>query len=142
MNRWKILPHRLAGGRCRDCGQYDAYSAPENCPRCAFERFRDAGFFTILDPVSAFENQGRERWRTVAQQLRSGRIRSGRFHLFVGHDDGGPLEPVLPEVLPAGQVPVSDWSSDAYATATALTGRYPQVWVVTTIGCWSVSSGQ
>lgn len=141
--RWRILPHRIGGpeGPCRDCGRYESYSAPEGCTRCAVERFKDAGFHIMADPVAAFEVMGRERWRVVAQQLRSGQIRSGHFYVFVGHNDGGPLERPPAEVFPAGQAGELAFAKDAYDTGLGLVERYPQVWIVTTVGCWSVSSG-
>lgn len=143
MNRWKVLPHRLAEGirrgQCRDCGQHDATSAPDTCPRCALERYRDEGYDTIENPVSAFELQGREKWRAISQQLRSGQIRSGRFYLFVGHNDGGALERPLDELLDIereiAHAPV------AHEVGLDLTRRYQQVWVVTTVGAWNVTSG-
>lgn len=138
-NRWKVLPHRLADGRCRDCGRLVAGSAPETCTRCALERYGDVGFFTIANPVVAFEEQGRELWRQVAQQLRAGQLRADRFYLFVGHDDGEPLERPLDELLDNER----DFAhaQTAHETGLDLTRRYPQVWVVTTVGCWSISSG-
>jgi hypothetical protein len=128
-------PHRRRRGALPRLRQVGGHV----CARCALERYRDAGFFIITDPVSAFEIQGRERWRQVAQQLRSGQIRSGRFYLFVGHDDGGPLERPLNVLLDSEQE--ITLASVAYETGLDLTRRYQQVWVVTTVGCWSVSSG-
>ncbi len=138
-NRWKVLPHRLSGGRCRDCGRHDARSAPDTCPRCAVERYGDVGFFVIVNPVAAFEEHGRELWRQVSQQLRSGQLRSDRFYLFVGHGDGGPLERPLDELLDNERAFAH--AQAAHETGLDLTRRYPQVWVVTTVGCWSISSG-
>jgi hypothetical protein len=144
MNRWKILPHRVPAGRragqCRDCGQYDITAAPDACTRCALERYQEAGFFTIRDPVAAFEIENRERWRQVAQQLRTGRVRADLFYLFVGLDDGGPLEPPPDELLPRERAFAH--ASRAHEAGMVLTARYPQVWVVTTVGCWSVASGR
>jgi len=141
-SQWKILPHRIPTGRrlgqCRDCGQYDANSAPNTCARCAIERYQAAGFFILTDPVAAFEIQGRELWRSVAQQLRSGQIRSDMFYLFVGHDDGEPMEQPPDELLPPQRAFAH--ARRAHEAATGLTARYPRVWVVTTVGCWSVSS--
>lgn len=139
INRWKVLPHRLSDGKCRDCGRYAAITAPDNCPRCMLELRRDAGFFTIENPVAAFEQQGREMWREVARQLRCGDLRSGRFYLWIGHGDGGPLERPLDELLPNERV-FSD-ATLAHETGLDLTRRYPQVWVVTTVGCWDITSG-
>ncbi len=142
-NRWKVLPHRITEGRragqCRDCGRQDVASAPNTCPRCMIERYGDRGHFTIVDPVSAYEVQGRELWRQVAHDLRAGQLRSDRFYIWIGHGDGGPLERPLDELLDNerefGNARV------AHETALDLTCRYPQVWVITTVGGWDVTSG-
>jgi len=130
----KTLPHRLRDGRCRDCGKSDATSAPDSCTRCALERYSTRGYAVVADPVTRFEVQGVELWRIVAQALRSGRIRSDRFYLYVGFDDGDPLD------LPTDgdcNTWVFPGAAGAQAIARALTQRYPQVWVVTTVGCWN-----
>lgn len=142
INRWKVLPHRiptgLRAGQCRDCGQHDPTAAPETCPRCALERYSDLGYDTIVNPVVAFEDQGREQWRVIAQQLRAGRLRSGSFYIFVGYGDGGPLERPVDELADVTR----EWSCAdmAHETALDLVRRYPQVWVVTTVGAWNVTT--
>lgn len=143
INRWKVLPHRLSSGiregQCRDCGHHDPTSAPDTCPRCALERYGDEGYDTIENPVAAFELQGREKWRVVSRQLRSGQLRSGRFYLFVGHDDVDVLERPASELFDADR----EWeiADLAHETGLDLTRRYRQVWVVTTVGAWNVTSG-
>jgi hypothetical protein len=88
----------------------------------------------MVNPVAAFL-AGREQWRVVAQDLTSGRIKSGAFYVYIGHGDGGPLE------LPVGDLDPGDWqhnsASLAHELAVALLQRYSQSWVVTTVGCWS-----
>lgn len=138
INRWKVLPHRRATGQCIDCGHHDARSAPDTCPRCAIESYRDRGFFTIANPVTAFELQARELWRLVAQDLRSGKMRSGRFYIWIGHGDGGPLERPLDELVPGEQDFIG--ASRAHEVALQLARRHPQVWIVTTVGGWDVVS--
>lgn len=143
ISRWKVLPHRIPGGaregQCRDCGQYDYTSAPETCARCAIERYSDAGFYIIVNPVSAFELQGRELWRKVSRQLRTGQLRSERFYLFVGHNDGAPLQRPLTELLDIEREIA--FADVAHETGLDLTRRYQQVWVVTTVGGWDITSG-
>jgi hypothetical protein len=138
--RWRILPHRIGGedGRCRDCGRHDLGTAPDTCTRCAVKRYGNAGFFTMIDPVAAFELEGRDQWRNVSQQLRNGQLRSGRFYLFVGHDTGEPLERPPDELLSSEREIAH--AQIAHEVGLDLTRRYQQVWVVTTVGCWSVSS--
>jgi hypothetical protein len=132
--RWKVLPHRLSDGRCRDCGTYSAYSAPQSCCRCGLERFADDGCTVQPNPVAAFQ-AGYELWRTVAIDLTSGKLKSGSFYPYIGHNDGAPLEP------PMGDLDPADWQVDlaslAHELGLALALRYPQVWVVTTVGCWN-----
>jgi hypothetical protein len=103
MNRWKVLPHRLNDGRCRDCGRHVAATAPDTCCRCAIERYKDLGHPTIANPVNAFELHGREMWRLPAIALRSGEMRSGMFYPWIGHADGGTLERPLDELLDNGR---------------------------------------
>lgn len=142
INRWKVLPHRIPSGRregqCRDCGQHDPTAAPRTCTRCSLEFYGDLGYDTIVNPVTAFEDQGRELWRVIAQQLRAGQLRSGQFYVFVGHGDGGPLERPLDELQSNEQVIA--YADIAHETALDLTRRYPQVWVVTTVGAWHVTT--
>lgn len=138
MSRWKVLPHRLNDGRCRDCGRHVPGTAPQTCPRCAIERAHDEGLFTIVNPVVAFEEQGRESWRGVAGELRAGRMRSGHFYLWIGHGDGGPLERPLDELLSNEREFAR--ADTAHETGLDLTERYPQVWVITTVGGWCVTS--
>jgi hypothetical protein len=138
MSRWKVLPHRLADGRCRDCGRLVATTAPQGCPRCAIERAFDEGMFTILNPVVAFEDQGRELWSEVAMKMRSGKIRSGHFYIWIGHGDGLPLEQPIDELLSNEQEFAN--ASTAQETALDLARRYPQVWVITTVGGWCVTT--
>jgi hypothetical protein len=131
----KALPHRLADGRCRDCGQHDSYSAPDTCPRCTIDRMRDRGYEIVVNPVAQFVHVNDEMWRQVAADLQSGAIKSGRFYIVVGHGDGGSLG------LPMGDLSPKEWevatARTAHDTARLLTQRYPQVWVVTTVGCWN-----
>jgi hypothetical protein len=131
----KALPHRLRDGRCRDCGQYDLRSAPDTCTRCAIERMTDHGYEIIVNPVAQFIHVNDEMWRVAAHMLLDGSIKSGSFYLFVGHNDGGSLG------LPMGDMSPAQWevanARVATETAEALTQRYPQVWVVTTVGCWN-----
>lgn len=131
----RILPHRLPDGRCRECGHHDSFSAPDICCRCALDRMRERGYPIAADPVSQFERFGSEMWRQVATGIRNGSVKSDRFYVFVGYRDGGPLE------LPMGDLSAGQWevasARTAHATAQALTARYPQVWVVTTVGCWN-----
>lgn len=130
----KALPHRLRDGRCRDCGHHDSYSAPDTCARCALDRMRERGYGVVLDPVLRFDRGG-ELWRQTAMGIRNGGIRSGRFYVMVGHNDGGSLG------LPMGDLSPAEWEAvtaqGAHRTARGLTQRYPQVWVVTTVGCWN-----
>lgn len=130
----RILPHRLRDGRCRDCGRLDATSAPDTCPRCALERYSSRGYSVVADPVDRFEVQGVELWRIVSQALRSGVIRSDRFYLYVGFDDGAPLDVPTDGDRDAW---VFAGAAGAQTIARALTQRYSQVWVVTTVGCWN-----
>lgn len=145
MSRWKDLPHRLSAdhptraGQCRDCGWLEPGSAPDTCARCAMQRYAAQGFFVLANPVLAFEQQGRELWRGVAKDLRAGQIATNRFYLWVGHGDGGPLERASDEVLPEREFIEA---TVAHETALDLTRRYPQIWVVTTVGCWNVGSSQ
>jgi hypothetical protein len=136
MNRWKVLPHRLNDGRCRDCGRHVAATAPDTCCRCAIERYKDLGHPTIANPVNAFELHGREMWRLPAIALRSGEMRSGMFYPWIGHADGGTLERPLDELLDNGREVAH--ASVAHETALDLTRRYSQVWVLTTVGGWDM----
>lgn len=112
----------------------DATSAPDGCTRCALERYSTRGYTVVADPVYRFEVHGMELWRVVARDLRSGAIRSDRFYLYVGLDDGGPLD--LPTDADRATW-VFPGAAGAQTIARALTQRYPQVWVVTTVGCWN-----
>ncbi len=129
------LPHRLAGGQCRDCGQYDSWTAPDTCQRCAIDRMEDRGYEVVRDVVGQYERYATEMWREAAAGIKSGAIKSGRFYLMIGHNDGGPL------TLPMGDLSPADWeiagARRAQALALDLAERYPQVWVVTTVGCWA-----
>jgi hypothetical protein len=129
------LPHRLGDGRCRDCGQHDSYTAPDTCARCAIDRMRERGYEIVVNPIAQFVHVNDEMWRLVATGLQDGSIKSDRFYVFIGHNDGGPLE------LPVGEVSAAQWgfagAAGAQTVARALTQRYPQVWVVTTVGCWN-----
>lgn len=133
----KVLPHRLADGRCRDCGQHHSYSAPDNCTRCAIDRMRERGYGIVPHPVWQFEQAGSELWRHAAQGIRNGSIKSGRFYVMVGHNDGGSLG------YPMGDLAPGEWETGTAATAhriaRGLIQRYPQVWVVTTVGCWNAA---
>lgn len=137
----KQLPHRIEHGRragqCRDCGHHDAYSAPDTCPRCALERMTDLGREVVTDPQGLLEHYGTELWRQPAADLTSGAVKSGRFYIYVGHGDGGSLG------LPMGDLSPGGWevatSRAAMNTAAALLQRYPQVWIVTTVGCWNAA---
>lgn len=138
-------PHRLDGGpragQCRDCGTYDMSSAPLTCCRCALERYGALGHEIIVNPVAQFVHVNDEMWRQVTQDLSGGVIRSDRFYIYIGHNDGGPL------TLPAGGV--AGFEAEGWATPDApgahvsakylLENRYPQAWVVTTVGCWNVA---
>lgn len=135
--RWKYLPHRLSDGRCRDCGRLVASTAPDTCARCALERYGDQGFSIVQNPVAAFEQELRETWRILAQEIRAGQIPPNRFYVWVGHGDGGPLDRPA-EDLDGG--PFAD-ATTAHEMAMQLISRYPQVWVVTNVGCWNVFSG-
>lgn len=130
----KILPHRLRDGRCRDCGMSDATAAPDTCPRCALERYSSRGYSVVADPVARFEIQGVEQWRIVAQALRAGTIRSDRFYLYVGCDSDDPLDRPTDGDRNTWVFP---GAAGAQTIARALTQRYSQVWVVTTVGCWN-----
>lgn len=132
----RARPHRLRNGQCVDCGHHDSYSAPDTCPRCALDRMHEQGHGVAPDPVRQFELFGSEMWRQVATGITNGSIKSGRFYLFAGYHDGGALE------LPMGDVSAAQWETasarTAQASGEALTDRYKQVWVVTTVGCWNV----
>jgi hypothetical protein len=138
------LPHRIEQGRlagaCRDCGTHDAYSAPDTCCRCALERMGERDYEIVVNPIAQFVHVADEMWRLVAAGLQSGAIKSDRFYVYVGHNDGGSLG------LPMGDHDLSpdNWCTPsaraAQQTALALTGRYSQVWVVTTVGCWNAVS--
>lgn len=138
-------PHRLSSGpragQCRDCGGYDAFTAPQTCCRCALERYDELGYQVVLDPKARLERYAEEMWRQVALQIFTGSVRSDRFYVFVGHNDGGPL--VLPPEDEAAQgldVWAMPGAHTAHATAKyLLEQRYPQAWVVTTVGCWNVA---
>jgi hypothetical protein len=141
MSRWKVLPHRLGlgprEGQCRDCGRLVVTTAPDSCARCALERYSDQGFVTVTNPVVLFEEQGWELWRGVAQDLPAGQIAVNRFYLWVGHGDAGPLERAPDELVPEREFA---HASRAHQAGVDLTGRYPQVWVVTIVGCWCITS--
>lgn len=128
----KALPHRLRDGRCRDCGHYDSYSAPDTCTRCALERMSERGY-EIVNPIQRWMAFGEELWRHVHQGILIGSIKSGRFYTKVGHNDGGPLITPLADCAP-WEFPTA---LAAHRGAQLLTERYPQVWVVTTVGCWN-----
>lgn len=130
------LPHRLRDGRCRDCGQHSPYSAPNGCCRCALERMAERGYQVVDDPAGRFLHLIEERWRLVAAGLSSGRIRSDRYYLYAGMDDGGPLD--LPTDGEIGTWTFAD-AHTAHSIALALLERYEQVWVVTTVGCWNAA---
>jgi hypothetical protein len=142
MNRFKVLPHRRTGknaGQCRDCGQYDVRSAPDTCPRCAIESYADQGCTVVLNPVDAFERDGWELWRNVAKQLRQGQIRSDRFYVFIADGDGGPLRRPVDELLDIErELP---HCLVAHEIGLDLSRRHQQVWIVTTVGSWCVTSG-
>jgi hypothetical protein len=131
----KTLPHRLRDGRCRDCGHHDSKSAPDTCPRCTIDVLTEDGYRVELDPGRQFF-AGAEMWHVVAYDLKSGAIKSGRFYVYVGLDDGESL------TLPLGELSPEQWTvphaRTAKAVAQALTERYAQVWIVTTVGCWNV----
>lgn len=134
----KALPHRLRDGRCRDCGHHDAYSAPDTCSRCAVQRMAERGYRVEPDPVRRFDHYGHELWRAVAHGIRSGAVKSGRFYVYVGHNDGGALELPLGDLAPGGwELPAA---RVAHTLAQAMTQRYPQAWVVTTVGCWEAAA--
>lgn len=130
----KPLPHRKSTGECRDCGMIQPSSAPTTCCRCALEIMSNAGHHVQLSPAQLFADFGWEMWRVAAHDMRRGKLKSDRFHLYVGHADGGPLEPAPAEI-------VGDWQVPTRVAAQALGGhladRYPQVWVVTTVGSWN-----
>ena len=130
----RVLPHRLRDGRCRDCGKIDNSSAPGGCCRCAVERHRERGYPVVTDALDRFDNHAVELWRRVAADLRSGAIRSDRFYLYVGHGDGGSLD--LPTDGDTGTW-VFPGAPEAQAIGKALAQRYPDVWIVTTVGCYS-----
>lgn len=130
----KALPHRLRNGQCRECGKYDLSSAPRTCVRCALEVMSGIRYEVVDAPNRLFEVRGWELWRTAAADMASGRLRADRFHLYVGHNDGAPLE--RPEGLPPGLDSALTYSA-AQALAADLQQRYPQVWVVTTLGSWN-----
>lgn len=129
------LPHRKSTGQCRECGTYDAQGAPGSCCRCALERMDDRDYQVIVDMTRRWMSMGDELWRQVHPDILTGAIKSDRFYLYVGHNDGGSLG------LPMGDLTAQQWAvldaRTAHATAQALTQRYPQVWVVTTVGCWN-----
>jgi hypothetical protein len=131
----RAMSHRLADGRCRDCGKHDSYSAPDSCPRCALDRMGDRGYEIVVNPVAQFVHVNDEMWRQVAADIQSGAIKSDRFYILVGHNDGGSLG------LPMGDLSPKQWevasAQTAHRTARSLIQRYPQVWVVTTVGCWN-----
>lgn len=131
----KHLPHRLGNGKCRDCGQFDSRSAPASCARCALDRMRDDGHEIVVNPVAQFVHVNDEMWREVAAALMGNRFKSDRFYIVVGHNDGGSLSLPMGDLQPA-QREVSN-ARTAQLTAQDLTARYPQVWVVTTVGCWN-----
>lgn len=137
-------PHRVTSGRragqCRDCGGYDARNSSQTCCRCALERYGDAGHQIALDPQRLLERHGNELWRQVAQGLSTGALRSGRFYVYVGNNDGGPLTAPMGDTdYPAG------WGYPDAVTAQSTAGyllaqRYSQAWVVTTVGCWNAAA--
>lgn len=131
------LSHRLTDGRCRECGQHDSYSAPDTCTRCAVDRMRDREYEIIYNPIAQLVHVNDEMWRQVAQGIQNGSVKAGRFYVFVGHNDGGSL------VSPLGDLSPSEWevptATHARAAARTLASRYPQVWVVTTVGCWNAT---
>lgn len=132
------LSHRLSCGRCRDCGYYDSFSAPDGCTRCAVDRMREHGHEIVVNPVAQFAHVADELWREVAAGIQNGSIKSDRFYIMVGHNDGGCLSPPLGDLSPG------DWEVGnarmARTIAVGLARRYPQVWVVTTVGCWNAST--
>jgi hypothetical protein len=131
----KILPHRLRDGRCRDCGMHDTYAAPDSCPRCALERMRERGYPIVREPVVQFLVMGDEMWRRAAEGIKTGTIKSDRFYVMIGHNDGGTLLPPIGELVPNNGEMSS--AKAAHLVAASLTQRYPQAWVVTTVGCWN-----
>jgi hypothetical protein len=131
----KILPHRLQNGRCRDCSMFDPSSAPATCTRCSLEIMGRLGYVVVEEsPARLWTVRNYELWRVAGGDQVSGRLQADRFYLYVGHNDGGPLEP------PPDLVSESHCQTDriaARALAAELVKRYPQVWVVTTVGSWN-----
>lgn len=132
----KALPHRLRDGRCRDCGMLEFSSAPATCCRCALELMAELGYQVIEeDPVRLFEQHLLELWRQPAADMRNNIIKADRFQVYVGHNDGGSLVRPIDDVIPgAWQLATRP---AAQRLAQDLLARYPQVWVVTTVGSWN-----
>lgn len=132
----RTLPHRLRDGRCRDCGTYTVSTSPQTCIRCSVQIMQELGHSVLVSAVAAFERDESELWRQVAADIRTGQILADRFYVYVGHNDGGPLQRPVDDLLPGA------WQqgtrSAIQAVAEDLIPRYPEVWVVTTVGCWDV----
>lgn len=130
----KVLPHRLRDGRCRDCGTFDASSSPDTCTRCSLEIMGNLGYQVAEAPQRLWQVYERELWRVAGTDQVSGKLRSDRFHAYVGINDGAPLEP------PEGPIPgawIQGSRNAARLLSEQLQDRYPQVWVVTTVGSWN-----
>lgn len=130
------LPHRTGRGACRECGMFDLYSAPDNCARCALARYAERGYRIVGDPVYLLERELQLMWTRIAHDLSRGSLRSGSFCVYVGYGDGAELVPPNGDLSPREREFVSHRA--AQAAGQALLQRYPQVWVMTTVGGWNV----
>lgn len=88
----------------------------------------------MLDPALALASYDDQRWLRVVDDMATGWVKSDRFYVYVGEDDDGPLGLPLGSERPEGEVfPTVTQAGLACARWAA---RYPEVWVVTTAGCW------
>jgi hypothetical protein len=98
---------------------------------------RERGYEIVVNPIAQFVHVADEMWRHAATGIQNGSIKADRFYIMVGHNDGGSLG------LPMGDLTAAEWEISSARTAQrvarTMTGRYPQVWVVTTVGCWNAA---